>query len=207
MARYRDSVCKQCRREQIKLFLKGKRCFTEKCSFERKKLPPGQVRVLRKPSEYALQLREKQKLRRMYGVLERQFRNYFAKAAKKKGITGENLLRMLECRLDNIVYRGGFAMSRPMARQIVRHGHIRVNGKKVDIPSYQVKEGDVVSLKEKSKNLAIIKESLEMSEQHNVPEWIEVDVENKTIKIKELPTREMMDIPVEEHIIVELYSK
>jgi len=207
MARYRNSVCKQCRREQQKLFLKGSRCLTEKCSLDRKKLPPGAARVQRKPSDYALQLREKQKLRRMYGVLERQFRKYFDRAARKKGMTGVTLLQMLECRLDNVAYRGGFALSRPMARQIVLHGHLLVNGKNVNIPSYQVKAGDEISVKEKSKNLGIIAHSIEVQETHQLPAWIQTDPEKKTIKVALIPTREMMDIPVEEQIIVELYSK
>jgi len=194
----------------MKLFLKGSRCLTEKCPFERRPYPPGQhgqrARIA-KTSEYYVQLREKQKVKRIYGVLERQFRNYFRKAAKSKGITGEVLLQLLERRLDNVVYRAGFASSLREARQWVRHGHFRVNSRKVDIPSFLVKEGDVIEVKEKSREMVRLNEALEKLESKVIPPWIEVEKENYKIKIVGLPSREDIPIPINENLIVELYSK
>lgn len=208
MARYIGSVCRQCRREGEKLYLKGDRCYSDKCSVQRRAYAPGQHGQNRKKmSEYQLQLREKQKLRRIYGVLERQFSRYFTLAERKKGITGDNLLQILESRLDNIVFRMGFAESRKEARQLVCHGHFLVNGKKVNIPSYLTKNGDVISIKEGSQESLKFKEILQAAAEKGVPDWLEVDVENKTGKIKSLPAREQIDIPVKEHLIVELYSR
>jgi small subunit ribosomal protein S4 len=209
MARYTEAACRLCRRQGEKLYLKGERCYTNKCSVGRRSYAPGehgQART-RKISEYGLQLREKQKLRRIYGVLERQFSGYFTLAESKKGITGENLLQILESRLDNVVYRLGFAASRKEARQLVRHGHFLVNGKKVNIPSLLVKVGDVVSIKESSIDSVKIKGILEGAASHNAPEWLEVDLNKQSGKVKSLPVREQIDIPVEEHLIVELYSR
>lgn len=206
MARYTDANCRLCRREGQKLFLKGERCYSPKCAIERRNFPPGQHGQGRKKvSEYGIQLREKQKTKRFYGLQETQFRNLFDKAARKKGITGENLLIMLESRLDNVVFRLGFASSRKEARQLVTHGHFIVNGKKVDIPSYQVKPGDMIKIKEKSTNSPKFKEIKEMS--ISVPGWVTVDVEKLEGKVVALPTREEIDTPVAEHLIVELYSK
>ncbi|HUU50389.1 MAG TPA: 30S ribosomal protein S4 [Nitrospinota bacterium] len=208
MARYRDSVCRLCRREGMKLFLKGEKCLGEKCAIEKKHYAPGQHGQRRgKLSDYALQLREKQKAKRYYGVLEKQFRNYFKKADKKKGITGEILLRMLECRLDNLTYLMGFANSRSQARQLVRHNHFTINGNKVNIPSYQVKIGDVIEVGEKSRNIEPIKNALERAEQRGLPQWIEVDKKQMKGTIVGLPTREDTTIPIQEQLIVELYSK
>ncbi|HHY04443.1 MAG TPA: 30S ribosomal protein S4 [Thermoanaerobacterales bacterium] len=208
MARYKDSVCRQCRREGIKLFLKGDRCYSQKCAIDRRGYAPGQHgQMRRKFSEYGLQLREKQKARRIYGVLEKQFRNYFKKAASQKGVTGENLLRLLECRLDNVVYRMGFGLSRPQARQLVRYGHIEVNGKRVTIPSFQVKEKDVISVRENSRSLSLFKEISEAGESKVVPEWLSVNFDTLTGEVVSLPNREDIDVPIEEHLIVELYSK
>ena len=206
MARYTGAVCKLCRREGKKLFLKGDRCYTGKCSLERRSYAPGQHGQGRsKASDYALQLREKQKTKRFYGLQETQFRNLFDKADRKSGITGENLLIMLETRLDNVVFRLGFASSRKEARQLVNHGHFTVNGKKVNIPSYTVKPGDVIKVKEKSTNSPKFKEVKEMT--ITVPEWVSVDVEKLEGKVLSVPTREQIDTPVAEHLIVELYSK
>ena len=206
MARYTDASCRLCRREGQKLFLKGERCYSTKCALEKRNYAPGQHGQSRKKmSEYGLQLREKQKAKRFYGVLETQFRNLFDKAAKKKGITGENLLIMLESRLDNVVFRMGFASSRKEARQLVNHGHFTVNGKKVDIPSFEVKAGDVVKVKEKSTSSPKFKEIKEMT--ISVPSWITVDVDKLEGKVVALPKREDIDTPIEEHLIVELYSK
>lgn len=206
MARYTDASCRLCRREGQKLFLKGERCYSPKCAIERRNFPPGQHGQGRKKvSEYGLQLREKQKAKRFYGLQETQFRNLFDKAARKKGITGENLLIMLESRLDNVVFRLGFASSRKEARQLVTHGHFTVNGKKVDIPSYMVKAGDAIKIKEKSTSSPKFKEIKDMS--ISVPAWVTVDVEKLEGKVVALPTREEIDTPVAEHLIVELYSK
>lgn len=208
MARYTGAVCRQCRREGVKLFLKGERCYSGKCAIDRRKSVPGQHgKARRKPSEYGLQLREKQKARRYYGVLEGQFRHYFEMAEKKAGVTGENLLQILESRLDNVVYRLGFAMSRPEARQLVLHAHFTVNGKKVNIPSYLVKPGDVVALTSKSKDSEKIKAILEANATRPVPKWLDIDRNLCQAKVVELPAREDIDLPLEEHLIVELYSK
>ena len=208
MARHTESVCRLCRREGMKLFLKGDRCFKEKCAFERRGYAPGQHgRRRTKIQGYGIQLREKQKVKRMYGVLERQFRNYFASASRAKGITGSNLLQMLECRLDNVVYRLGFAFSRAAARQLVAHGHIRVNGRKVDIPSSLVKAGAVVSLKEDSRNNDLIKISLDTAKGRGVPAWLELDADRFQGTVKQLPNREDIALPIQEQLIVELYSK
>lgn len=206
MARYTDANCRLCRREGQKLFLKGDRCYSTKCAMERRGYAPGQHGQGRsKASDYALQLREKQKTKRFYGLQETQFRNLFDKADRKSGITGENLLIMLETRLDNVVFRLGFASSRKEARQLVNHGHFTVNGKKVNIPSYTVKPGDVIKVKEKSTNSPKFKEVKEMT--ITVPEWVSVDVEKLEGKVLSAPTREQIDTPVAEHLIVELYSK
>ncbi|WP_026486943.1 30S ribosomal protein S4 [Caldanaerobius polysaccharolyticus] len=206
MARYIQPVCRRCRREGMKLFLKGDKCYTDKCPVSRRTYAPGQHGQNRKKlSNYGLQLREKQKVKSIYGVLEAQFRRYFEEAERRKGITGENLLQMLERRLDNVVYRLGFAASRAQARQIVKHGHILVNGKKVDIPSYEVKVGDVVSVKEKSRQMQVIKDNLEAN--RNVPDWLQLNKDNFEGTVVALPKREHIDIPIEEHYIVELYSK
>ena len=206
MSRYTDASCRLCRREGQKLCLKGDRCYSTKCAIEKRNFPPGQHGQGRKKvSDYGLQLREKQKTKRFYGLQETQFRNLFDKAARKKGITGENLLIMLETRLDNVVFRLGFASSRKEARQLVTHGHFRVNGKKVDIPSYEVKAGDVIKVKEKSASSPKFKEIKDMT--ISVPSWLTVDVEKLEGKVVTLPTREDIDTPVAEHLIVELYSK
>lgn len=208
MARYRGAVCRLCRREGEKLFLKGERCYTGKCAIDRRPYAPGDHGKRRtKVSEYGLQLRQKQKAKRIYGVLETQFRNYFEEADRRKGITGENLLIILETRLDNAVYRAGLGRSRTEARQVVRHNHITVNGKKVNIPSYQLKAGDVIEVKEKSLNIQRFKDIIETTASRIVPEWLDVDVENKTIKVVSVPTRDQIDSTVEETLIVELYSK
>jgi small subunit ribosomal protein S4 len=192
----------------MKLFLKGDRCFKEKCAFERRGYAPGQHgRRRTKIQGYGIQLREKQKVKRMYGVLERQFRNYFASASRAKGITGANLLQMLECRLDNVVYRLGFAFSRSAARQLVAHGHIRVNGKKIDIPSARVKAGAVVSLKDDSRTNEIIKMCLDTAKGRGVPAWLELDADRFQGTVKQLPNREDISLPIQEQLIVELYSK
>lgn len=206
MARYTDANCRLCRREGQKLFLKGDRCYGVKCAMEKRNFPPGQHgQGRKKTSEYGLQLREKQKAKRFYGLLETQFRNTFDKASAKKGMAGENLLIMLETRLDNVVFRLGFAASRKEARQLVVHGHFTVNGKKVDIPSYNVKAGDAIKVKEKSTNSPKFKEIKEMS--INVPAWMSVEVSKLEGTIVSMPTRAEIDTPVAEHLIVELYSK
>ncbi|MCQ4635401.1 30S ribosomal protein S4 [Anaerovorax odorimutans] len=206
MSRYTDASCRLCRREGQKLFLKGDRCYSTKCAIEKRNFPPGQHGQGRKKvSDYGLQLREKQKTKRFYGLQETQFRNLFDKAARRKGITGENLLIMLESRLDNVVFRLGFASSRKEARQLVTHGHFTVNGKKVDIPSYEVKAGDVIKVKEKSTSSPKFKEIKDMT--ITAPSWLAVDVEKLEGKVVTLPTREDIDTPVAEHLIVELYSK
>ena len=208
MARYTDAVCRLCRREGQKLFLKGDRCYTDKCGAERRPYAPGQHGQGRtKTSEYGLQLREKQKAKRYYGVLERQFRGYFDMAIKKKGKTGENLLSILETRLDNTVYRLGFAMSRAEARQLVRHGHFTVNGRKVNIPSFLVKPGMVITMREKSRSLEKLKSNAEANAFRQPPRWLEYDANNLIAKVSAMPGREDIDLPIEEHLIVELYSK
>lgn len=208
MARNLEPSCKQCRREGVKLFLKGERCESDKCAMERRPYPPGEHgRGRVKETEYLLQLREKQKAKRIYGVLERQFRNYYARATRQKGITGENLLAILESRLDNVVYRGGLAASRQDARQLVRHGHVTVNGRKVDIPSYEVRVGDVLELKEKSRDLVRVLQAVRLSEGRPVVPWLRVDPDKRRIEVVDKPKREDIDIPVKEHLIVELYSK
>lgn len=209
MARYTGAVCRQCRREGLKLYLKGERCYTEKCGVDRRTYAPGQHGQGRrgKVSEYGLQLREKQKARRIYGVLEGQFRKYFKEADRRKGITGENLLQILESRLDNIVYRMGFALSRPEARQMVKHGHFTVNGKKATIPSFQVRPGDVVSVRETSRDKGRFKDLAELTRNQGTMEWLEVDREGLSGKVLRLPNREEIDIPIAEHLIVELYSR
>ncbi|MDD4715027.1 MAG: 30S ribosomal protein S4 [Oscillospiraceae bacterium] len=209
MARYTGAVCRLCRREGQKLFLKGDRCYTGKCAVDRRPTPPGEHGNARsrKASEYGLQLREKQKARRYYGVLERQFANYFEMATKQKGMTGENLLSILETRLDNVIYRLGFAMSRAEARQLVRHTHFAVDGKKVNIPSYLVKPGQTISVVEKSRSMEKLKSSLEANGSRVPPKWLDFDRNNLEAKVLSLPTREDIDLPIEEHLIVELYSK
>jgi len=208
MARYTGADCRLCRREGIKLFLKGDRCFGDKCTIERRPYPPGQAGKKRpRDSEYRLQLREKQRAKRIYGVLEKQFRNYYKLASRMSGITGENLLRLLESRLDNVVYRLGFAASRDAARQMVRHGHFLVNGRRVDIPSFRVKPGSVVALAAKAKDLTVVKAAIISSSKVEIPGWLEVDVEKLQGKVLSLPSREQIDAPVREQLIVELYSK
>ena len=208
MARYTESVCRLCRRENFKLFLKGERCYTDKCAIERRNYPPGQHGQGRpKFSEYSIQLREKQKVKRMYGLLENQFRRTFAEAARTKGITGETLLVLLERRLDNVTYRLGFASSRAEARTFVRHGHILVNGKKVNIPSYTVRAGDVVSVKEPSRQITRVLSAMEGAQRRGVPDWAEVDRDACSGRIKILPTRSDITMPINEKLIVELYSK
>lgn len=209
MARYTDSVCRQCRREGAKLFLKGDRCYTDKCAWTKRHTPPGQhgQSRMKKSSEYGIQLREKQKVRRAYGVLEGQFRAYYDKAASMRGVTGENMLSLLERRLDNVVYRLGFGDSRAMARQLVNHGHIRVNGKKVDIPSFCVKPGQVISVRESSRDIPALKKLREEGMNRPIPQWLDVDVENLAGKVVQLPAREDIDFDIKEHLIVEFYSR
>ena len=208
MARYRASVCRLCRREGLKLFLKGERCYTDKCAIERRNYPPGQHGQGRvKFSEYSLQLREKQKLKRMYRLLEGQFRKLFDEADRTKGITGETLMILLERRLDNMIYRLGFANSRAEARQLVRHGHFLVNDRKIDIPSALTKVGDVITVRERSHKVVRIQEALELSQRRGVPEWLEVDRPNFTGRIRALPARSDLTMPINEKLVVELYSK
>jgi small subunit ribosomal protein S4 len=208
MARYTGADCRLCRREGIKLFLKGDRCYTDKCGVERRPYPPGQAGKKRpRDSEYRHQLREKQRAKRLYGLLEKQFRSYYKLASRQTGITGENLLRLLESRLDNVVYRLGFAKSRDEARQVVRHGHITVNGRRVNIPSYRVRPGETIAVAAKSMDLLVIKTSLIASEKIEVPGWLEVDIEKLSGKVLSLPERSQIDAPVREQLIVELYSK
>lgn len=208
MARYTDASCRLCRREGTKLFLKGSRCYTGKCAFERRASAPGQHGQSRKKvSEYGVQLREKQKVKRYYGVLEKQFRNYFELANKKSGITGEYLLMLLERRLDNVVYRMGLGASRAEARQLVRHGHFTVNGKRVDIPSYSVSEGDVVALCAKSRSIKCLDPILDATSGRLVPAWIDFDRDKISATITALPQRTDIDFDIKEHLIVELYSK
>ena len=209
MARYTGPSCRLCRRENLKLFLKGDRCFGDKCAFERRSYAPGQhgQRRAGKYSDYRIQLREKQKVKRIYGVLENQFRIYYKRADKQKGITGTNLLVFLESRLDNVVYRMGFASSRTQARQLVRHNHFLVNDRKVNIPSYRVNAGDTVQVAEKSKKISPILEAMETVVRRGIPNWIEVDKENFKGVFKALPNREDLTMPIQEQLIVELYSK
>lgn len=208
MARYKDEQCRRCRREGQKLFLKGERCYTDKCSISRRNYAPGQHGQKRaKLSEYGTQLREKQKTKAYYGVGERQFRKYFEMASNKKGVTGENLLQILESRLDNVVYRFGIGSSRAQARQIVNHGLIDVNGKKVNIASYLVKAGDIIAIREIKQNKGIIKINEEANSGRPVPTWLEKDANKLGGKVLRLATREDIDLPVQEHLIVELYSK
>ncbi len=209
MARYRGSVCRLCRRENLKLFLKGDRCYSDKCAFDRRSYAPGQHGQGRrgKISDYGIQLREKQKVKRMYGLSEKQFRLMFEKADRKKGVTGSNLLVALERRLDNVVYRLGFTNSRTQGRHFVRHNHFLINGKSVNIPSYAVQVGDVVELKQKSREMLAVQEALEAVVRRGVPQWAEMDKENKKGVIKSLPVREDLTMPIQEQLIVELYSK
>lgn len=209
MARYTDAKCKLCRREGMKLFLKGDRCFSPKCSFDRRGYAPGEhgQRPRRKQSDFAMQLREKQKTRRIYGILERQFRKYFAEADRAHGVTGENLLRMLETRLDNVVFRLGYAPSRSAARQLVRHGHFTVNGRKVDVPSYQLPKGATVQVREKSRNILVFKEAKERRREDQLCDWLSRDIEKLSGSILDLPKREDIPVNVNEQLIVELYSK
>ena len=209
MARYKGPVCRLCRREETKLFLKGDRCYTEKCAFERRAYAPGQHGNARrrKRSDYGEQLREKQKVRRIYGILEKQFRNYYARASKMKGVTGENLLQLLERRLDNVVYRLGLACNRSEARQLTTHRHVMVNGKRVNIPSFLVKPGDEIEVREKSRPMARIADSLAGVDRRGVPQWLELDKDNFRGKVAAMPSREDISIQIREQLIVELYSK
>lgn len=208
MARYSGALCRICRREAEKLFLKGDRCYTEKCAIERRQYPPGQHGQRRsKLSDYGVQLREKQKVRKIYGLLEKQFRSTFGRAERKKGVTGEVLLQLLESRLDNVVYRMGFAPNRNSARQLVTHGHFLVNGRKVDIASFAVRVGDVVELKEASRNIVIINDNVSKMEHRGVPVWLEMDFQSFKGKVTQVPTREDIQLTANEQLIVELYSK
>ena len=209
MARYTGPVCRLCRRERMKLFLKGAKCDTMKCPIERRPYPPGEhgrTQLRRKDSEYLVQLREKQKARRIYGVMEKQFRNLYEEANRQKGVTGENLLRMLELRLDNVAYRAGWGASRSQARQLVRHGHVKVNGRRVTIPSYQVRKGDVVSLGDKAKAMIVVRHNIDVLDRH-VPAWLEGGEGGSQVTVRDVPMREHIDVPVREQLIVELYSK
>ena len=208
MARYTGADCRICRREGCKLFLKGDRCYSEKCAMERRAYAPGDAGKRRsKESEYLLQLREKQKTKRMYGLLEKQFHHYYEMASRAQGVTGENLLSLLETRLDNVIYRFGFAKSRAEARQQVRHGHIHVNGRRVDIPSFRVRPGDLVAIAPKARDMLVIKTALISNERSSVPAWLEVDIEKLQGSVLSLPTRDQIDSDVNEQLIVELYSK
>lgn len=208
MARYRDSVCRLCRRENLKLFLKGDRCYSDKCGFDRRAYAPGQHGQKRgKFSDYGVQLREKQKVKRLYGLSEKQFRILFQKADRKKGITGTNLLVFLETRLDNVVFKLGFVSSRTQGRHLVRHGHFNVNGNRVDIPSFCVKPGDIIEVREKSKSVQTINDSLEAVIRRGLPSWIEIEKDNFKGIIKTLPSRDDISMPIQEQLIVELYSK
>ncbi len=208
MARYRGSVCRLCRREVQKLYLKGDRCYSDKCAVERRSYPPGQHGQGRsKVSDYGLQLREKQKVKRMYGLAEKQFKLTYKRAAGMKGVTGHNLLLLLETRLDNVAYRLGFGSSRNQARQLVRHGHLSINGHRVNIPSAKVKVGDVVSVREKSKEVQMVKEAVEAVARRTVPAWLELDAKDMSGQVKAMPTREELTMPMQEQLIVELYSR
>ncbi len=208
MARYRESVCRFCRREGTKLFLKGDRCYSDKCAVERRNFPPGQHGQARgKYTDYGVQLREKQKVKRLYGVLEKQFRNYIHLAERSKGVTGENLLLLLESRLDNMVFRMGFAASRAQARQLINQGHFLVNGRKVDIPSFRTKPGMVVEVREKSKSVAVIEDSLKTVSRRGIPHWLDVDIADFKGVVKDFPTREDLPPTIREQLIVEFYSR
>jgi small subunit ribosomal protein S4 len=209
LARYRGSVCRICRRENLKLFLKGDRCFSDKCAFDRRSYAPGQHGQRRrgKISDYGVQLREKQKVKRMYGLSEKQFRLFFARADRQKGITGTNLLVMLERRLDNVVYRLGFVNSRAQGRQLVKHNHILVNGKKINIPSYTIRPNDVIEVYEKSRTIQAISDSLDAVVRRGIPQWLELEKESMKGVVKGLPVREDITMPIQEQLIVELYSK
>ncbi len=208
MARHTEPVCRLCRREALKLFLKGDRCFSVKCSFEKRNYPPGEHGQRRsKPSDYGLQLREKQKMKRIYGILERQFRTYFKMAEGQKGVTGENLVRLLEQRLDNVVHRLGFGASRAQARMLIGHGHIRVNGRRVTIPSYLLRAGDQVEVAPASRDRDAIKAALEGAKKRRVPSWLELDAANFKGMVRNLPSKEEIAIPVQEQLVVALYSK
>ena len=209
MARYKDSVCRHCRRENLKLYLKGDRCYSDKCAFDRRSYPPGQhgERRGRKISDYGIQLREKQKVKRMYGLSEKQFHLFFERAERHRGITGTNLLVLLERRLDNVVYRLGFANSRAQGRQFVLHNHFMINGKKVNIPSFLVKVGDSIELKEKSKKISAIADSLETVVRRGIPQWLELEKEKNKGIVNGFPVREDITMPIQEQLIVELYSK
>jgi small subunit ribosomal protein S4 len=208
MARYTGPVCRLCRRERMKLYLKGAKCDTMKCPIERRPYPPGEQGRARQRqgSEYLLQLREKQKARRIYGLMEKQFRNLYEEANRQRGVTGENLLRMLELRLDNVVYRAGWGASRSQARQLVRHGHVSVNGRRVTIPSYQVRRGDDVTLRDKAREMIVIRHNLDTLDRP-APAWLETGEGGLQVTVRDLPMREQIDVPVREQLIVELYSK
>ena len=208
MAKYTGPVCRLCRRERTKLFLKGTRCESPKCPIEKGRPPPGEHgRGRVRESEYLLQLREKQKAKRFYGVLEKQFRSYYEEADRSKGITGEELLRICETRLDNVVYRSGLAMNRPMARQLVNHGHLEVNGHKVNIPSYRVRPGDVVTVRGRSRTIGRIVENTSYAEGREIPDWLGSNLKEMSIEVRAFPERDQMDVPVQEQLIVEYYSK
>lgn len=208
MARYTEAVCRHCRRENQKLFLKGDRCYTDKCAFERRGYPPGQHGQGRiKFSEYGIQLREKQKIKRMYGLQEKQFENLFMEAERRKGVTGSNLISFLERRLDNVAYRAGLANSRAEARQLVRHGHFQVNGRRVNIPSYEVRKGDEIQVAEKSKSMTRIAAALEAVKRREIPQWLELDSNKHSARVRDLPSRDDVTAQVEERLVVELYSK
>jgi small subunit ribosomal protein S4 len=208
MARYTGPVCKLCRRERTKLFLKGQRCESSKCAIETRPYPPGEHgRGRVKETQYLIQLREKQKVRRIYGVLEKQFRNYYKEAARRGGITGENLLRILESRLDNVMYRANFASSRAQARQLVSHGHVLVDGRRVDKPSIRVRPGTELELRERSRSLVAVQHAIDTSGDRGIPEWLDVNADEKKITVRDLPTRAQVDTQIQEQLIVELYSK
>ena len=208
MGRYTGPACRLCRREKTKLFLKGTRCESPKCPIEKGRPPPGEHgRGRVRESEYLLQLREKQKAKRFYGIAEKQFRSYYAEAARAKGVTGEELMRICESRLDNVVYRGGFAMNRKMARQLVSHGHFEVNGRKVNIPSFRVKPGDVVEVRGRSKQIGRIIENISYAEGREIPEWLGANLKDMHVEVRALPGRDQIDAPVQEQLIVEYYSK
>jgi small subunit ribosomal protein S4 len=209
MARYTGPVCRLCRREKMKLFLKGAKCDSMKCPIERRPYPPGdhgRTQLRRKDSEYLVQLREKQKARRIYGLLEKQFRTLYQEANRQSGVTGENLLRMLETRLDNVAFRAGWGSSRSQARQLVRHGHVNVNGRRVTIPSYQLRKGDVVELRDKAKAMIVVRHNIETIDR-TVPPWLEPSAEKASVTVRDLPLREHIDVPVREQLIIELYSR
>ena len=208
MAKYTGPVCRLCRRERTKLFLKGTRCESPKCPIEKGRPPPGDHgRGRVRESEYLLQLREKQKAKRFYGILEKQFRSYYEEADRSKGITGEELLRICETRLDNVVYRSGLAMNRPMARQLVNHGHLEVNGRKVNVPSYRVRPGDIVTVRGRSRTIGRIVENTSYAEGREIPNWLGANLKEMSIEVRAFPERDQMDVPVQEQLIVEYYSK